>query len=54
MHFNKKFYFFNEIFKKYPDDLKKYVVNKVRRLKKFKEIFQKVAKSGSRFETSSG
>lgn len=40
---------FKEIFEKHPDDLEKYVVKKVRRLKKFKEIFQKVAKSGSRF-----
>lgn len=43
------FTFFNEIFEKYPDDLEKHVVNKVRRLKKFKEIFQKVAKIGQRF-----
>ena len=35
---------FNEILKKHPDDLKKYVVNKVRRLKKFKGILLKVAK----------
>ena len=54
MNFYKKFYFFNEIFEKYPDDLKKHVVNKVRILKKTKEIFQKVAKSGSRFENSIG
>ena len=40
---------FNEIFEKYPDDLKKHVVNKVRRLKKFKKIFQKAAKNGQRF-----
>lgn len=46
MNFYKKFYFFNEIFEKYPDDLKKHVVNKVRRLKKFKKIFQKAAKNG--------
>lgn len=45
----KNFTFFIEIFEKYPDDLEKYVVNKVRRLKKIKEIFQKVAKIGQRF-----
>ena len=43
-----------DFFKKHPDDLEKYVVNKVRRLKKIKEIFQKVEKSGSRFENSIG
>ena len=36
-------------FKKYPYDLEKYVVNKVRGLKKFKEIFKKLAKNGQRF-----
>ena len=35
--------------KKNPDDLKKHVVFKVSRLKKIKEIFQKVAKNGQRF-----
>ena len=45
---------FNEILKKHPDNLEKHVVNKVRILKKIKEIFQKVAKSGSRFENSIG
>ena len=44
---------FKEIFEKYPDNLKN-VVNKERELKNFKEIFQKVAKSGSRFENSIG
>lgn len=43
-----------EFYEKHTDDLKKYVVNKGRELKNFKEIFQKVTKSGSRFETSSG
>lgn len=43
-----------DFFKKYHDDLEKYVVNKGRELKNFKEIFQKVAKSGSRFENSIG
>ena len=48
------FTFFNEIFQKHPENLKKHVVNKGRELKNFKEIFQKVAKSGSRFENSIG
>lgn len=48
------FFKFNEILKKHPDNLEKHVVNKVRILKKIKEIFQKVAKSGSRFENSIG
>ena len=54
LNFNKLFLLFKEILQKHPDDLKKYVVNKGRELKNFKEIFQKVAKSGSRFETSIG
>ena len=37
----KNFTFFNEIFQKYPDDLKKYVVNKVMGLKKLKKIYKK-------------
>lgn len=50
MNFNKKiFTFFNEIFEKYLDDLEKYVVNKVRRLKKFKKFFKKWQKNGQRF-----
>lgn len=47
MNYNKKFLlFFNEIFKKHPDDLKKHVVNKVRRLKKLKKFFKKWQKVG--------
>ena len=49
MNFYKKFYFFNEIFEKYPDDLKKHVVNKVRRLKKIKKFFKKRQKMGNDF-----
>ena len=49
MNFYKNFYFFNEIFEKYPDDLKKHVVNKVRRLKKFKKFFKKRQKMGNDF-----
>ena len=50
MDFNKKFfYFFKDFLQKHPDDLKKHVVNKVKGLKKFKEIFQKVVKNGQRF-----
>ena len=54
VNFNKWFLLFKEILQKHPDDLKKYVVNKGRELKNFKEIFQKVAKSGSRFKNSIG
>ena len=52
MNFNKEiFTFFNEILKKYPDDLRKQVVNKVMVFKKFlKNFFKNWQRLGNAIE----